>query len=41
MEFNNVIKEKVKEDNYKVFALLSRYLNNTPTLLTKKKLKKS
>jgi hypothetical protein len=38
MEFNNIIKEKVKEDNYKVFALLSRYLNNTPDFINKEEI---
>lgn len=28
MEHNKVITDEIKEDNYKVFALLSNYLNN-------------
>jgi hypothetical protein len=32
---NNVIKDKIVEDNYKVFALLSNYLNNAPDFIDK------
>jgi hypothetical protein len=32
---NNVIKDKIIEDNYKIFALLSNYLNNAPDFIDK------
>jgi hypothetical protein len=35
MESNNLIIEKIKDDNYKVFALLSNYLNHAPDFITK------
>lgn len=38
MERNKVIKDKIKEDNYKVFALLSNYLNNTPDFINKEEI---
>lgn len=31
---NKKIKDKIKEDNYKVFALLSNYLNNASDLIS-------
>lgn len=34
MEHNKIIKDNIKEDNYKVFALLRQYLNHL-TLLDK------
>ncbi|MGF7047650.1 hypothetical protein J2T13_002155 [Paenibacillus sp. DS2015] len=38
MERNIVISDKIKEDNYKVFALLSNYLNNAPDFINKEKI---
>ncbi len=38
MERNKVIKDKIKEDNYKVFALLSNYLNNAPDFINKEEM---
>ena len=38
MERNIRIKEKIKEDNYKVFALLSNYLNHVPDFITKEEM---
>ena len=35
MEGNKEIKDKIKEDNYKIFALLSNYLNNAPDFINK------
>jgi hypothetical protein len=35
MERNKVIKENIKEDNYKVFALLGNYLNHAPDFINK------
>ena len=34
MEFINNREEKIVEDNTKVFALLSRYLNQVPDFIT-------
>jgi hypothetical protein len=34
-----VIKDKIKEDNYKVFALLSNYLNNTTDFINKEEIR--
>jgi len=33
MKQNKVIQERIKEDNYKIFALLSNYLNNAPDFI--------
>ena len=33
MERNKGIKDKIKEDNYKIFALLSNYLNHAPDFI--------
>ena len=33
MERNIEIKDKITEDNYKVFALLSNYLNHAPDFI--------
>lgn len=33
-----MISDKIKEDNYKLFALLSNYLNNAPDYITKKEM---
>jgi hypothetical protein len=38
MDGNNVIIDKIIEDNYKVFALLSNYLNNAPEFIDKTEL---
>lgn len=38
MENYRVINEKIKEDNYKVFALLSNYLNHAPDLIQKEEI---
>ena len=38
MERKNERIEKVKEDNYKVFALLSNYLNHAPDFITKEEI---
>ena len=35
MDANNDIKDKIIEDNYKIFALLSNYLNNAPDFIDK------
>ncbi|MDR7080717.1 hypothetical protein J2Y03_005808 [Neobacillus niacini] len=38
MNRNNLLKEKIKVDNYKVFALLSNYLNHAPDFITKEEI---
>ena len=38
MERNKVIKEKIIEDNYKVFALLGNYLNNASDFINKEEI---
>ena len=38
MEFINDREEKIVEDNNKVFALLSRYLNQAPDFITKEEI---
>lgn len=38
MNRNNQIEDKIKEDNYKVFALLSNYLNNAPDFIEKEEI---
>jgi hypothetical protein len=38
MEGNKVIKDRIIEDNYKVFALLSNYLNNASDFINKEKI---
>ncbi|MEH7114446.1 hypothetical protein V7124_19075 [Neobacillus niacini] len=38
MERNYELAEKIKEDNYKVFALLSKYLNHSPDFITKEEI---
>ncbi|MEC5425252.1 hypothetical protein QGM71_17340 [Virgibacillus sp. C22-A2] len=38
MERNTVIIDKITEDNYKVFALLSNYLNNAPDFINKEEI---
>lgn len=35
MESNKIISDKIKQDNYKVFALLSNYLNNNSDFINK------
>ena len=35
MEDNIGLKDKIKEENYKVFALLSNYLNHAPDFIDK------
>lgn len=38
MEGNIAIKDRIQEDNYKVFAILSDYLNNAPDFITKEEI---
>jgi hypothetical protein len=38
MESITVISDQIKEDNYKVFALLGNYLNNAPDFITKEEM---
>jgi hypothetical protein len=38
MEQNKVIKDKIKEENFKVFALLSNYLNDTSDFISKEEI---
>ncbi len=38
MERNKVVKDEIKEDNYKVFALLSNYLNHAPDFINKEEM---
>lgn len=38
MESNKVIEDKIKKDNYKIFALLSKYLNHAPDLIDKEEM---
>ena len=38
MERNKLIKDKITEDNYKVFALLSNYLNHAPDFINKEEM---
>ena len=38
MDRNIEIKDKITEDNYKVFALLSNYLNDAPDFIEKEEI---
>lgn len=38
MERNKVIRDQIKEDNYKVFALLGNYLNHAPDFIIKEEI---
>lgn len=38
MESNKVITDKIKDDNYKIFALLSNYLNNNSDFIKKEEM---
>ena len=38
MERNKVLRDQIKQDNYKVFALLGNYLNHAPDFITKEEI---
>ena len=38
MEHNIRVEDKITEDNYKVFALLSNYLNHAPDFIEKEEM---
>lgn len=38
MENHEIVSDKIKQDNYKVFALLSHYLNNAPDYIDKEEM---
>ena len=38
MERNIRIQDKITEDNYKVFALISKYLNHAPDFIEKEEM---
>lgn len=38
MDNDKIINNNIKEDNYKVFAILSHYLNHAPNYISKKEI---